>query len=134
HFVTVNQCPDQTTAHNVIALKLVDVNIRQSLNPFYRIRKAVGATDIALIDIAINHDFAIFADAGEEHFHLGNGGILRFVQHHKGIRAKGFTAHKSQGCSDNPAVAQIVVDRTRTQALVENIAKSLDIHREFFVE
>ncbi len=74
-------------AHNVADAKRHD---RYALNPFqprHRVGKPGDARlrQIDLTWIAADHHPAPFAKAGEEHFHLRDGRVLRLVQHDESV-------------------------------------------------
>src|SRR5690606_485056 len=93
----------------------------------------VVAANVTMLYVTIDNNFAILADARQEHFHLRHTGILCFIEYHKGFAVKGFSAHKRQRCCNYSSVTDTIIDRPSAESLVETVAEGIGVYGESLV-
>ena len=101
----------QRVTYHVLGGELADLNPFDSLHNLQCDIQSAGGTggQILLTGVSCNDRLGTKADTGEEHFHLGCGGILRFVQDDEGI-VKGTPSHVSKRGNLNESLFHIFVN------------------------
>lgn len=95
--VSVERALAQSGAHAVLFLKADNADHLVLFEALQRVAEAGfhAARQVALGHVAVNDNRHVFAQAGQEHFHLAGGHVLGFIQDNDRI-FEGASAHISE--------------------------------------
>ena len=83
--VSLDDFRDDAGSNNIIPREMNVCHFRDEGNPSNCIGQAGTSCDVDLRRITIDDDFCVQPNAGQEHFHLLRGGVLRFIKNDKGF-------------------------------------------------
>ena len=108
--------------HDINLREVYEFNAFDTGKHFLRVGKAgyLVRRQIGLRDVACYHRFGIKAEACQEHLHLFDRRVLRFVQHDERIVERSAT-HKSNRRDFNDVPLNILVQRVRWHHIVKRV-------------
>ena len=119
-------------AHDILGAETHHRHILQCAQDAHRPFQSGGGAggQINLRQVAGDHHAPLFSHAGEEHFHLDGGAILRLVQNHRCIRQCA-PAHEGQRRDFNLAGFHAAQQLLRRQAVVQGVIEGAQIGVDF---
>ena len=104
-------------------------------DPFHSVVQAAGTSgrEVVLRGISGDHDPGIAAHPGQEHFHLGDGRVLAFIQNDHGV-VQGSASHIGERGDFNQVACHISANLFEVHQIIEGVQQRPEIRIDFGFE
>ena len=126
---------DEVVANDVVGLKVAELDALYAGEDVEGIKQTgfFGVGQVGLGEVAGDDGLGVVAEAGNEHLHLLDGGVLSLVHDDEGV-SEGAAAHEGERGDLNHVALKQLIDLLLVEQVVERVVERAQVGVDFFLQ